>query len=374
MASLHHDVDISAIEPMLIELWDRGGTDLHLTPGAPPLLRIDGDLVPIQGHPPLTEEDSERYVLGLLAEEHSETYLTNRQVDFSFGWKDLTRFRGNAFYQRGAMALSLRVIPYRIPTFQELGLPPILEQFCHVRQGLILITGPTGSGKSTSQASMIDFINSNFRRHVLTLEDPMEYVHHHKLSAVNQREIGLDTRSFQEGLRAALREDPDIVLVGEMRDPESIATTLTIAETGHLVFATLHTNDTATALDRIIDVFPPGRQNQIRVQVASSLIGAVAQRLVPRIGGGLVAAFEILLANSASRNLIREGKTHQLRNIMLQHQREGMQTLEQSLSALVHHGFITYEDAVERSVVPKDVAPPPQALTPHQAYAAPAPT
>jgi twitching motility protein PilT len=262
------------------------------------------------------------------------------------------------FRQRGTVSIALRAIPYEIPTMESLLLPPVLEQLTVQRQGLVLMTGPTGSGKSTTQAAMIGRINSTQRRHILTLEDPIEYVHSHRHSVISQREIGFDTGTFQDGLRSALREDPDIVLVGEMRDPESIATTLTVAETGHLVFATLHTNDASTALDRIIDVFPSDRQAQIRVQLAASLTGVVAQRLIPRVGGGMVAAFEVLLANSAVRGLIRDGKTHQIRNVISQSVRDGMQTLEQSLSVLVAHGLITYEDALERSLVPKEVRPP----------------
>lgn len=348
-------VNISPIEDLVSELWDRGGTDIHITAGAPPMLRIDGELYPVEGLDPLTADDTERLAEAMLPVEMQEQFAITRQVDFSFSWRDLTRYRGNIFRQRGTISLALRAIPYQIPTMEELLLPPVMESFCHHRQGLVLITGPTGSGKSTTQAAMIGFINQTMRRHVLTLEDPIEYVHPNHLSVVSQREVGFDTATFQDGLRAALREDPDVVLVGEMRDPESIATTLTIAETGHLVFATLHTNDASTALDRIIDVFPHERQSQVRVQLAASLTGVVAQRLVPRTGGGMLAAFEILLANNAVRALVREGKTHQIRNVISQSVRDGMQTLEQSLSVLVSHGLISYEDALSRAVIAKEV-------------------
>jgi twitching motility protein PilT len=351
-------INVAPIEGLVQELWDRGGTDIHIGAGAPPMLRIDGELYPVQGHSELHPDETERLASELLPEEMQGQFLENGQVDFSFSWKDLTRFRGNVFRQRGTVSIALRAIPYEIPTMESLLLPPVLEQFCVQRQGLVLMTGPTGSGKSTTQAAMIGRINATQRRHILTLEDPIEYVHAHQHSVISQREIGFDTGSFQDGLRAALREDPDIVLVGEMRDPESIATTLTVAETGHLVFATLHTNDASTALDRIIDVFPAERQAQIRVQLAASLAGVVAQRLVPRVGGGMVAAFEVLLANSAVRGLVRDGKTHQIRNVISQSVREGMQTLEQSLSVLVAHGLITYDDAMERAVVPKEVRAP----------------
>lgn len=348
-------IDILPIHDLVEHLWAAGGTDIHMAAGAQPMIRVDGDLHPVQGTSSLTGEELEDIVTKMLPDDLLSLFVTNRQVDFSFSWKDQTRFRGNAFRQRGSVSLALRAIPHRIPTMDELLLPPVMAEFTRRRQGLLLITGPTGSGKSTTQAAMIGSINANERRHILTLEDPIEYVHPHLKSIISQREIGSDTRTFPEGLKSALREDPDIVLVGEMRDPESISTTLTVAETGHLVFATLHTNDTASALDRIIDVFPPERQSQIRVQLAASLAGVVAQRLVPRVGGGLVAAFEILIANNATRALIREGKTHQIRNVISQSVREGMQTLEQSLSVLAAHGLITRDDALAHAVVPKEI-------------------
>ncbi len=351
-------VNIAPIEGLVQELWDRGGTDIHIGAGAPPVLRIDGELHPVTGRTALHPEETEQLATALLTDDLQATFLEHGQVDFSFSWKDLTRFRGNVFRQRGTVSMALRAIPYEIPTMESLLLPPVLEQFCTQRQGLILMTGPTGSGKSTTQAAMIGRINATQRRHILTLEDPIEYVHHHQRSVISQREIGFDTSTFQDGLRAALREDPDVVLVGEMRDSESIATTLTVAETGHLVFATLHTNDTSTALDRIVDVFPSDRQAQIRVQLAASLKGVVAQRLVPRVGGGMVAAFEVLLANTAVRALIRDGKTHQIRNVISQSVRDGMQTLEQSLSVLLAHGLITYDDALQRALVPKELRSP----------------
>jgi twitching motility protein PilT len=282
-------------------------------------------------------------------------------VDFSFSWQDRTRFRANAYFQQGSIALALRAIPYRIPSFEELGLPPVMEYFASLPQGLLLCTGPTGSGKSTTQASVIDFINTHRECHILTIEDPIEYVHHHKRSAVNQREVGFDTDSFARALRSALREDPDVILVGEMRDPETIQFALTIAETGHLVFATLHTNDASTALDRVVDVFPSERQAQIRVQLAASLAGVVSQRLVPRIGGGMVAAFEVLIANNPVRNLVREGKTHQIRNVISTNLREGMQTMEVALNSLIDQGLVSYDDALDRSMYPKEIKPAPVA-------------
>lgn len=371
---MHIDqVNVSPIEGLVRELWDRGATDIHIAAGAPPMFRIDGDLHPAPGHAALQADEIEQLVSAMLPEELQQQFLRERNVDFSFSWQDTTRFRGNVFRQRGMVSLALRAIPFQIPTMEDLLLPPVLSQFCNQRQGLILMTGPTGSGKSTTQAALIGHINQTQRRHVLTLEDPIEYVHGHGHSIVSQREIGSDAVSFEDGLRSALREDPDVVLVGEMRDTESIATTLSVAETGHLVFATLHTNDAPSALDRIVDVFPSERQAQIRVQLAAALTGVVAQRLVPRTDGGMIAAFEVLLANNAIRSLIREGKSHQIRNIMSQSVREGMQTLEQSLSVLVAHGLISYDDAVARAVLPKEIRPPANYQQPAPVPQAPAP-
>lgn len=356
---MHIDqVNVQPIEGLVSQLWEQSGTDIHIAAGAPPMMRIEGDLHPMAGHAPLSGPDIESLVNAMLPPDLLATLANDRQVDFSFSWKEITRFRGNAFQQRGVISLALRSIPYEIPTMEDLLLPPIMEQFCHLRQGLVLMTGPTGAGKSTTQAALLGRINEQQRRHILTLEDPIEYVHTNRLSVVSQREIGTDAKTFQDGLRGALREDPDVVLVGEMRDPESIATTLTVAETGHLVFATLHTNDTSTALDRIIDVFPADRQAQIRVQLAASLAGVVAQRLVPRVDGGMIAAFEVLLANSAVRALIRDGKTHQIRNVISQSIRDGMQTLEQSLSTLIAHGIVSHDDAMVRAVVPREIRRP----------------
>ena len=347
------------IDDLLNALWEARGTDLLLTVGAPPLIRVDGHLRPIAGMPVLEAEATERTILAVIGEELAAKYQHARQVDFSFSWKKKGRFRGNAFFQRGTMALALRLIPFAIPTFEQLGLPPVADRFVAQSQGFVLVTGPTGSGKSTTLASMIDRINSERSTHIVTIEDPIEYLHHHRRSAVNQREVGEDTLSFQDALRAVLREDPDIVLVGEMRDPESIAMALTIAETGHLVFATLHTNDTAQALDRIVDVFPAERQPQVRVQLANTLSGIIYQQLLQRVGGGRIAAFEVLVATHAVRNLIREGKSRQIRNIVATGQSEGMQTLEASVSQLVHAGIVSYEEGISRCLFPKEVARPP---------------
>jgi twitching motility protein PilT len=350
----------SRVDGLLDALWQARGTDLLLTAGLPPLLRVHGDLTAVPGHPVLTGEDTAALLAELLSDDQAGAWRTAHEFDFSFSWRDHARVRGNAFTQRGETVVALRMIPRVIPGMEDLGLPPILAGFARRHQGLVLVTGPTGSGKSTTLAAIIDRINTERACHILTVEDPIEYVHEHRRSAVNQREVGTDTESFPAALRSALREDPDVLLVGEMRDLESIRFALTIAETGHLVFATLHTNDTAQSLARMIDVFPAGQQEQVRVQLAAALTGIVHQRLLPRIGGGLVAAFEVLVANTAVRNLIKEGKPHQLRNALVTGHRDGMVTLEQSLSALVAAGLVSPADAAARSLHPQDIAPRPR--------------
>ena len=348
----------AAIDPWLTELWERGGTDLLLTAGAPPLLRVDGHLQPYDKMAALSPAEVDKIVAQVLGEDLMAKFDFEGEVDFSFSWKEQARFRGNAFRQRHSSALALRLIPFHIPSFDELGLPDVINKFVHLPLGLVLVTGPTGSGKSTTLASMIEYINENRACHIITIEDPIEYMHHHKKSAVNQREIGEDSISFERALKSVLREDPDVLLLGEMRDLESIQAALTIAETGHLVFATLHTNDTAQALDRIVDVFPADKRPQIQVQLAHVLAGVVYQRLMPKKDGGLVAAFEIMIGNHAVRNLVREGKTTQLRNVVSTHQAEGMQTLEMDLNRLVAEGVIDLETAKEISMHPREVKAP----------------
>jgi twitching motility protein PilT len=343
------------IDRYLEALWDRKASDLLLTAGAPPLLRVDGMLTPMNGVAALRPDEVERMVLGILSEDMVARFKADKEIDFSFNWRSLARFRANAFLQRGSFALAVRAIPFEIPSFQDLGLPPVTERLTQLPHGLILVTGPTGCGKSTTLASMLDHINRTRACHILTIEDPIEYVHRHHLSAVNQREVGEDTHSFTQALRSALREDPDVLLIGEMRDLETIRIALTVAETGHLVFATLHTNDTAQALDRIVDVFPAEQQGQIRVQLANSLQAVCYQQLLPRIGGGRVAAFEVLLATHAVRNLIKEGKSHHIRNVVLTGQREGMQTFEAALSELIAKGLIDHEIGRMRSMYPSEV-------------------
>jgi len=350
---------------LLSNLWELNATDLLLTVGAPPLMRRDGDLQPFNGDKPLTPKDTESMLDTILKSVGRDSFAEDvHELDFSFTYQDKARIRGNAYRQRGNVAVALRLIPHEIPTFEWLGIPESVQKWSQLRRGLVFVTGPTGGGKSTTLASLIEWINQNRRCHIITIEDPIEYVHDHGTSAVDQREVGEDTLSFGDALRSALREDPDVLLVGEMRDLESIRFALTIAETGHLVFATLHTNDVAQALDRIVDVFPGEQQTQIRVQLANTLSGVCYQRLLPRVDSGLVAAFEVMQATPAVRNLIREGKTNQLRNVLLTGQNDGMQTLEMSLSTLVRDGVISYEEALSVSLHPKEVARPGQIVVP----------
>src|SRR3954454_9840953 len=352
-------MDDPRVDRLLEALWDLGATDLILTAGAPPLMRLNGDLQPFNGDKPLTSEDTESMLASILSGQGREPFTdTSRELDFSFTWQEKARIRGNAYRQRGNVGVALRLIPHEIPSFEWLGVPDAVQKWSSFRRGLVFVTGPTGGGKSTTLAAMIDWINKNRRVHIITIEDPIEYVHDHALSAVDQREVGDDTDSFGDALRSALREDPDVLLVGEMRDLESIRFALTIAETGHLVFATLHTNDVAQALDRIVDVFPSDQQPQIRVQLANTLSGICYQRLLPRIDGGLVAAYEVMVANSAVRNLVREGKTNQLRNVLVTGQSEAMQTLEMSLNRLIADGTVTYDEALAVSLFPKELVKP----------------
>jgi len=297
----------------------------------------------------------DEFVRSLLSRPLLEIFEDQLDVDFSVSWGDEARLRCSAFTERGETALSMRLIPSEVPTFEQLGLPPVAEWLAGLRQGFVLVTGPTGSGKSTTLASIIDRINESRQAHILTIEDPIEFVHHHKQSAVSQREIGHDSPSFARALRSALREDPDVLLVGEMRDIESIEIALTMAETGHLVFATLHTNDAAQTIDRIVSVFPDGRQELVRTQLAASLQAIFAQRLCPRVGGGMVAAYEVMVATPSVRNLIREGKTNQLQNILRTQQRDGMRTLEMSLTELIRSGVVRYDDALSLSQRPDEI-------------------
>ncbi len=343
-----------ALEKLLIATVETGSSDLHLTVGRPPSARRDGVLIPY-GEDNLTADEVERMVMSILDDDKRVELGEHRQVDFSFGLHDVGRFRGNVFRQRGSLALALRLVPHRVRTLEELGAPAAATTLLNQPYGLVLVVGPTGSGKSTTLAAMIDRINATRPCHILTIEDPLEYLHNHKLAMVNQREVGTDVATFAEGLRSALREDPDVILLGEMRDLESISIALTLAETGHLVFATLHTNDAPQALDRIVDVFPAERRDQIQIQLAGSLQGVISQRLVPVASGGRVGAYEVLISNDAVRNLIREGKSRQMRNIIATGAAEGMQTLESDLARLVAAGLVDLETACEISIFPNEV-------------------
>ncbi len=347
------------IGPLLDALFERGATDLLLSAGAPPSLRIDGRLTPATPRP-LTAAQTEELVRELVPAALRTRLDQLGAVDFSFQWSERGRVRGNAFRQRSTYAIALRAIPGAIPSFGDLRLPAVVERLVELPRGLILMTGPTGAGKSTTQASMLDRINRSRAQHIITIEDPIEYVHANRRCIVEQREVGVDCPDFGSALRSALREDPDVLLVGEMRDLELIGIALTVAETGHLVFGTLHTNDTAQTIGRIIDVFPPGQQQQIRVQLAGSLQAVIHQQLVPRRGGGLVAAYEVLVATHAVRNLVRENKPAQLRNVILTSVRDGMQTLEMSLSELVRDGLVDHDVAAAVATYPAEVAPAPR--------------
>ena len=338
------------IEPMLEEVIRRDASDLHLQVGLPPTLRIDGALRAIPDAPALTAQDMEQIAFSILDEEQKEVLLKDKELDLSFAFGDYGRFRVNVFHERGTLAAALRLIPTKIRNLDELSMPKTLESFTKLPRGLILVTGPTGSGKSTTLAAMVDKINSERACHILTIEDPIEYAHTSKKSMVQQREIHYDTYSFGAALRSSLREDPDVVLIGEMRDLETIAAAITIAETGHLVLATLHTNSAAQSIDRMIDVFPPHQQQQIRIQLAGMLQGICAQRLVPTIGGGRIAAAEILVVTGAVRNIIREGKTHQIEAVIQTGAEQGMQSMDRVLVQLIQQGKITYDTAKEYAV------------------------
>ena len=349
------EVDTTLLDPYLNYLWQTNATDLHMSAGTQPRVRIDGKLVAIPESPVTEVEPLAAMIDALIDDEDAKRLEHERQLDFAFSWGTQARFRANAFFQIDRPAIALRLIPSQIPTPEQLGLPAVTANLVNLPHGLVLVTGPTGSGKSTTLAAMIGWINQYRPVHVLTIEDPVEYMHPPKLALVNQREVGPDVTSFAAGLKAALREDPDVILVGEMRDIETIGLTLTLAETGHLVFATLHTNDASQTVDRVIDVFPPSQQDQIRTQFSLALQAVIAQRLIPRIGGGRVAAYEILLGTSAISNLIREGKVRQIRNVIATGQRDGMCVLEQSLGRLVAEGMISMEEAMAISVHPEDI-------------------
>ena len=335
---------------LLEEMIDRGASDLHITAGERPKLRVDGEIVHSSVDTVLGPKDTLALAYSVLTETQKKRFETEDELDFSFGIANLSRFRGNVYKQRGCVAVAIRQIPFQIRSFEELGLPPIVSKLAERPRGLVLVTGPTGSGKSTSLASMIDKINREERGHILTVEDPIEFVHRHQGCLVNQREVGSDTRSFAAALKYALRQDPDVVLIGEMRDLETISAALTIAETGHLAFATLHTNSCAETINRIIDVFPSNQQQQVRAQLAFVLEGVVTQTLLPRAkGSGRVAACEIMICTPAVRACIRDDKIHQIYSVMQAGKKYGMQTMNDSLYQLYMQGIVSFEDALQHT-------------------------
>jgi twitching motility protein PilT len=347
MANLHQ---------LLKAMVEKGSSDLHITTGSPPQLRIDGKLVPLKTGA-LSPVETKQLCYSILTDAQKHRFEEDSELDLSFGVKGLSRFRANIFMQRGAVAGAFRTIPFKILSFQELGLPPVVTDLAKKPRGLILVTGPTGSGKSTTLASIVDKINTDRHEHILTIEDPIEYLHPHKNCVVNQREIGADTQSFKKALKHILRQDPDVVLIGEMRDLETIETALVISETGHLAFATLHTNSAVQTINRILDVFPPHQQPQVRAQLSFVLEGVLTQNLVPRAGGpGRVLAIEIMVPNPAIRNLIREDKVHQIYSQMQMGQAKfGMQTFNQSLAALFNKHLVTIDEALGRSSDPDEL-------------------
>ena len=343
------------IDDLLRIVVEKGASDLHLCAGVPPVIRLDGRLVPTN-YEKATPQDTQRLMYDILTDEQIQRFESTLELDFSYSLGKMARFRVNVYRDRGAVAAAFRLIPTRIPTIRELNLPPVLEELTRLPRGLIIVTGPTGSGKSTTQAAMINQINMERSVHIVTIEDPIEYLHSHRFSIINQRELGQDTRSFHNALRAVLREDPDVILVGEMRDPETIALAITAAETGHLVLATLHTNSAATTIDRIVDVFPPGQQEQIRIQLSNSIQAVICQQLLPRAGQpGRVPAVEVMIATPAIRNLIRENKAHQITSVIQTSANVGMQTMDQSLRDLYMKGWITLEEALSRAMNPDEL-------------------
>jgi twitching motility protein PilT len=333
------------IELLLEEVIKKKASDLHLQVSLPPMLRVDGSLVPVSGADTLTEEAVESLVFAILDDDQKQILLKDKEFDFSFAFGDLGRFRVNAYHERGNLAAALRLIPNEILSIEQLGLPDTVKKFSDYPRGLVLVTGPTGSGKSTTLAALVDIINTTRSSHIITIEDPIEFTHKSKKSVLVQREVHYDTFSFSAALRSSLRQDPDVVLIGEMRDLETIASAITIAETGHLVFATLHTNSAAQSIDRMIDVFPPHQQPQIRSQLSNIIMAICSQRLVPAIGGGRQAAAEILVVTPAVRNIIREGKTHQLDAVIQTGAEYGMQSMDKTLVSMVHAGTVSYDEA-----------------------------
>jgi len=349
-----HDFDFSEVLRQMVE---SRASDVHITPGVPPMIRDKGRIRPMEGFPVLNTQQTREVVYGILNDDQRKRFEVEQQLDFAYAIPQVARFRVNCFFQRGAVSAVFRLIPHEIPALDSLGVPPVLRELTHKPRGFVLVTGPTGSGKSTTLAAMVDAINLDREDHILTIEDPIEFLHRHKRSIVNQREVGSDAPDFARGLRAALRQDPDVILVGEMRDLETVSTALTAAETGHLVFATLHTQSTAQTVDRVIDVFPPEQQAQVRTQLSIALQGIVTQQLLPTSDGrGRVVACEVLIPTPAIRNLIREGKTHQIYAAVQTSGATGMQTMDADLARLVRAGKIGRALAEQRASVPEELS------------------
>jgi twitching motility protein PilT len=344
----------TALADLIKTVVNEGASDLHLSESRHPTIRVSGMLLPLVKHPMLTKDDTAGFVDELLSVKNKELFFNSKEVDFSYSFGD-SRFRGNAYFQQGAISIALRLVPRKIRTFDELNLPDILKTFAEKQQGFFLVVGPVGHGKSTTLAAMIDYINSTRAEHILTIEDPIEYLYEQKRSVIDQREVKIDTDDFPNALRSMFREDVDVVLIGEMRGAETISTAVTAGETGHLVFSTLHTNSAAQTIDRIIDSFPGEQQDQIRSQLASSLNGIFSQRLVPRISGGLIPAYELLINNSAIANLIREKRTHEINTVIETGSQEGMMDMNRCLADLVARGEITIENAYQFSINPKNL-------------------
>jgi len=340
------------LQDLIMTVIREGGSDLHLGTGHVPAIRVSGELIFLAKHPVLTKEDMMGVLNEILGEKKLKDFLENQEVDFSYGFGDEARLRGNAFFQRSLISIALRLVP-KIKTIQELRLPPILAELSRKKQGFFLVVGPVGQGKSTTLSSMVNMINNEQARHIITIEDPIEYMYVPNKSIINQREVGIDTKDFHSALKSAFREDVNVIMIGEMRTPETISTAVTAAETGHLVLSTLHTNNAAQTIDRIIDSFPAGQQDQIRIQLASSLLGIFSQRLIPRITGGLIPAYELLLNNNAISNLIREKRTHEIDVIIETGTESGMVDLNHSLMDLVRAGEISIENAYQYSLNPK---------------------
>jgi twitching motility protein PilT len=340
---------------LMILAAQQGASDLHLSVGKHPTVRIDGNLVPVSNEPILTPEMTAGLIGALLSEEQQETLITEKEIDFAFSYENKIRFRVNVYFQKGYLSAALRLIPVRIRTLEELGLPSLLHEFCQFQQGFFLVVGPAGHGKTTTLAALIDEINHKRMEHIITIEDPIEYIFPQDRALIDQREVGSDTVSFHRALRSVLRQDPDVIMIGEMRDPESISIALTAAETGHLVFSTLHTNSASQTIDRIVDSFPGAQQGQIRSQLATTLIGIVSERLVPRISGGRVPVCEIMFANSAIKNLIREKKSYQIELVIETSVQDGMMSLNRSLVELVRKREISLESAENYSLNPSEL-------------------